>query len=269
VRRYTDRFPDRRRTTSGNPSLSDRPGLSIVIPAFNEERRLPHTLADLKRYQAQSTRDMEIIVVDDGSWDGTVALVEREAEAFPGLRVLPRPHRGKGAAIRAGMLEARHPYLILCDADLSMPVEELDRFVAVLDSGCQVAVGSREAPGSKRYHEPRLRHIMGRIFNLLVQILVIRGLSDTQCGFKGFQREVARDLFAHQRLDGFSFDAEILFLARKRRYRLQEVPVTWYFDADSRVRAGSDTLNMTKDLLRIRLFALRGDYRKAAHRVDR
>jgi dolichyl-phosphate beta-glucosyltransferase len=163
------------------------------------------------------------------------------------------------------MLAARLSYLILCDADLSMPVEQLERFRAVLDSGVDVAVGSRELPESRRYKEPMRRHIMGRVFNLLVRALVVGGMNDTQCGFKGFQRAAARELFSYQRLDGFSFDAEVLFLARKRGYSMQEVPIDWHFDADSRVQAGTDTVKMTLDLLRIRGNDLRGVYRDPAH----
>lgn len=246
-------------------SAPGRPGLSIVIPAYNEEHRLPRTLAELRRYRDGYGGPMEIVVVDDGSADGTAALVQREAETFPGLRVLARRHAGKGAAVRAGMLAARLPYCMLCDADLSMPVDQLDRFVAVLDEGYAIAVGSRELPDSRRYDEPARRHVMGRVFNRLVRLLAVRGLDDTQCGFKGFRRPVARDLFAHQRLDGFSFDAEVLFLARRRGYRFKEVPIDWYFDADSRVRAVSDTFGMTLDLLRIRYYQLRGGYRQPVH----
>jgi dolichyl-phosphate beta-glucosyltransferase len=242
-----------------------RTGLSLVIPAYNEERRLPRTLAEIRRYQARFAGQIEVVVVDDGSADGTVALVKREAARMPGLHLIERPHRGKGAAVRAGMLAARHPWIILCDADLSMPVDQLDRFIAVLDSGVDIAVGSREADGSRRYDEPARRHVMGRVFNLLVRMLVVRGLDDTQCGFKGFRRSVARDLFSHQRLDGFGFDAEVLFLAQKRGYSMQEVPIDWHFDADSRVRPGVDTVKMTLDLLRIRYYDLRGDYHRPLH----
>ncbi|HWE61547.1 MAG TPA: dolichyl-phosphate beta-glucosyltransferase [Chloroflexota bacterium] len=243
------------------------PGLSLVIPAYNEERRLPATLAKIRRYKEGYTGELEVIVVDDGSTDGTAALVSREAAAMPGLHVLKRPHGGKGAAVRAGMLVAHLPQVILCDADLSMPIEQLDRFRAVLESGIDIAIGSRELPDSRRYREPVRRHIMGRIFNLLVRALIIRGLDDTQCGFKGFRRAVARDLFSYQQLDGFSFDAEVLFLAHKRGYSMQEVPIDWHFDEDSRVRPGVDTVNMTLDLLRIRYNDLRGRYRHPAHAI--
>jgi glycosyltransferase involved in cell wall biosynthesis len=244
--------------------LAAASGLSIVIPAYNEERRLPRTLDEIARYRAHLARPLEILVCDDGSEDGTRALVEVRSREAPFLRLISRPHHGKGAAVRAGMLAASMPFVMLCDADLSMPIEDLDRFIAALEAGADLAVGSREGPGAKRYGEPARRHLMGRIFNLLVKLLVIRGLDDTQCGFKGFLRGAAHDLFTRQQMDGFSFDAEILFLARKRGYSMKVVGIDWYFNDDSRVSAVSDTLKMTVDLMRIRLNDLRGLYRKAS-----
>jgi dolichyl-phosphate beta-glucosyltransferase len=246
------------------PSDTD---ISLVIPAYNEARRLPRTLAALHRYGVHRQRMPEIIVVDDGSNDETAVIAEQAA--VPDLRVIRRPHCGKGAAVRAGIFAASHPYIILCDADLSMPPEQIDRLVRALEGGTHVAVGSREAPGARRFREPLLRHMMGRWFNLLVRLLVLNGLQDTQCGFKGFERTAARDLFARQQLHGFSFDVEVLFLARQLGYRMCEVPIDWYFDADSRVRAGTHTLEMARDVLRIRYYAQRGIYRRerrAAHR---
>jgi dolichyl-phosphate beta-glucosyltransferase len=145
-----------------------------------------------------------------------------------------------------------------------MPVEQFDRLLDVLDHGCEVAVGSRALPSSRIYHDPLRRRIMSRIFNLLVQALVVRGVHDTQCGFKAFWNEAAHDLFSRQRLDGFSFDAEILLLARQQGYRIQEVAIDWYFDADSRVHAATDSLQMVLDLLRIRFQTIIGAYRYAA-----
>lgn len=243
-------------------------GLSIVIPAYNEEGRLPRTLEEITRYSVHLALPLEILVCDDGSEDGTRALVEVRARAAPSLRLVPLPHRGKGAAVRAGMLAATMPYVMLCDADLSMPIEDLDRFISALDEGFDLAVGSREGPGAQRFGEPVRRHLMGRIFNLFVKLLVIGGLDDTQCGFKGFRRSAARDLFARQQMDGFSFDAEVLFLARKRGYSMKVVGIDWYFNDDSRVRAVADTLNMTLDLMRIRLNQARGLYRNASRGLD-
>ncbi|MGH2387357.1 MAG: dolichyl-phosphate beta-glucosyltransferase [Chloroflexota bacterium] len=236
--------------------LSASPGVSIIIPAYNEEQRLPRTLGELDRYRRQFDGDFEVIVADDGSSDGTAALVDRKALTAPWLHLLKRPHRGKGAAVRAGMMAAQQPRVILCDADLSMPLSQLDRFLEIMDRGCQVVIGSRVLPQSKRYQNPIHRRLMSWGFNLLVRIMLVPGVHDTQCGFKAFQRDVARDLFGRQYLNGFTFDVEILYLARRQGYRMLEVPIDWYFDADSRVRAGVDAVLMTLDLFRIRLRAL-------------
>jgi dolichyl-phosphate beta-glucosyltransferase len=249
--------------------LATSPGVSIIIPAYNEEQRLPRTLAELERYRGRFDGDFEVIVADDGSNDGTAALVNGKAQTMPWLRLLKRPHRGKGAAVRAGMLAAQQPRVILCDADLSMPLDQLDRFLDVLDRGCQVVIGSRMLPQSKRYHNPPLRRLMSWGFNLLVRIMLVPGVRDTQCGFKAFQRDVARDLFGRQYLNGFTFDVEILYLARRRGYRMLEVPIDWYFDADSRVRAGVDAVLMTLDLFRIRLRALLRRYGQPLSSAER
>jgi len=237
------------------------PGVSIIIPAYNEEQRLPRTLIELERYRARFDGDFEVIVADDGSSDGTAALVNRRAESAPWLRLLKRPHRGKGAAVRAGMLAAQQPRVILCDADLSMPLDQLDRFLDVMDRGCEVVIGSRVLPESTRHHSPIHRRVMSWGFNLLVRVMLVPGVRDTQCGFKAFQRDAARELFGRQHLNGFTFDVEILYLARRRGYRMLEVPIDWYFDADSRVRAGVDAIKMTLDLFRIRLRAMLRRYR--------
>ena len=241
-------------------STERRSGVSIIIPAYNEEQRLPHTLSELQRYGASFERDFEVLVVDDGSLDGTAALVRAISASRPWLTLLERPHRGKGAAVRAGMLAARFERVVLCDADLSMPAGQFDRLLDALERGCDVAVGSRALPDSHLYADPLKRRIMTRVFNFLVRTLVIGGMKDTQCGFKAFRRNVAQDLFARQTLDGFSFDVEILYLARKREYRVEEIAIDWYFDANSRVRPGLDPLHMVADLVRIRFKSAVGLY---------
>jgi dolichyl-phosphate beta-glucosyltransferase len=236
------------------------PLLSVVIPAFNEERRLPSTLEALQQHLSRQTFPFDIWVVDNGSTDRTAELVEEYARRFSSVHLVQIPIRGKGVAVRTGMLGSTGEYRFLCDADLSMPVEELNRFFPPVLQDADVAIGSREAKGARRIGEPVFRHITGRIFSLAVKMLVMRGFEDTQCGFKCFRAEVARDLFSHQRFDGWSFDAEVLFLARKRGYRIREVPISWYFHADSRIRLANDSLSMFVDLVRIRWNDLRGLY---------
>ena len=201
-------------------------------------------------------------MVSNGSTDNTEEVVSRAAEYIPGIRLMCLPEKGKGIACRAGALESRGEVVFLCDADLSMPPETLERFLEAAER-VDVVAGSREAPGARRYSEPRHRHLMGRVFNHLVQLLAVRGISDTQCGFKAVRRQAARHLFSQLTVGGFGFDVELLFLARKFGYAVEELPIEWYFDADSRVRPGTDTLNMVSEVCMIRLRNVLGRYRPA------
>jgi len=235
--------------------LSD-PFLSVVIPAFNEAERLPRTLGRLADYLRAFGRAHEILVVDDGSSDATA---ERARAA--GATVLRNDkNRGKGHAVRRGMLEARGQRRLMTDADLSTPIEELKRFLETMDRGFDVVIGSRALPGANiEVHQPWFRENMGRLYNLFVRALAVPGLRDTQCGFKLWTAAAARDAFAPARLDGFSFDVEALYLARKRGYRIAEVPVTWRNDAATRVGLGTGSAAFP-DLLRIRLYDWMGRY---------
>jgi dolichyl-phosphate beta-glucosyltransferase len=199
-------------------------------------------------------------VVDDGSTDGTCRLVEDFLASHPTVRLLRNPHRGKGHAVKTGMLAAAGEYRFQCDADLSMPIEELEKFLPPARNHFDIAIGSREVRGAHRYHEPAYRHLMGRAFNLLVRLLATRGLADTQCGFKCYRGEVAEDLFPLQTTQGFGFDVEILYLAQKRGLHIVEVPISWYHNADSKIRPLQDTTAMVRETLMIRWNDLRGLY---------
>ncbi len=237
------------------------PFLSIVVPAYNEERRLPHSLEQIHAFLQTQPYQAEVLIVENGSTDGTWQVIQTFVARYPGqMRGLRSPRKGKGLAVRLGMLAARGRYRFLADADLSMPITELPRFLPPRLPAFDIAIATREGPGAVRYGEPWHRHVMGRAFNLLVRALALPGLHDSQCGFKMFRGPVAEDVFRHARLEGMAFDVEVLFIARRRGYRIVEVPIPWYFDPDSRVHPIRDTLHMLRDLVRIRWNARQGVY---------
>ncbi len=238
----------------------DRPFMSLVIPAYNEQGRLPATLEKLRAFLKKAPFSLEVLVVDDGSLDGTAALVEEVAPSIPGLKLLREPHRGKGHAVRQGMLAAGGRYVMFCDADFSMPVEEVPLFPKAMEKGFQVAIGSREVRGARRIDEPWHRHLMGRVFNLMVRFLAVPGLQDTQCGFKAFTYEAVQQIFRRQVIDGFGFDVEVLYLARKLGLPVTEVPISWYYSPSSRVDPIRDTLRMINDVLTVRSNDRKGLY---------
>lgn len=230
------------------------PALSIVIPAYNEARRLPASLQAIRRFLARQGWEAttEVIVVDDGSADGTAAVAAQFIRQWPRLSVITLPHAGKGAAIRQGALAARGAQIFFCDADLSMPIDLLPRFLPPEGSAADIVIASREAPGARRFGEPALRHLMGRVFNRLVQALVLPGLDDTQCGFKRLTRAAAQEICGDLRLAGWGFDVELLALARVRGYTIAEVPIDWQYGAESRVRPLRDTLRMVREVWQVR-----------------
>jgi len=236
------------------------PFLSIVIPAHNEENRLPETLEQVFAFLKRQSFTSDVIVVENGSSDGTFEVARKFVEQHSNLHVIHNDWRGKGLAIQRGVNEARGEYVFLCDADLSMPVEEISKFLPPQLNNVDIAIGSREAPGAVRYNEPYYRHFTGRVFNTLIRLLVLPTLQDTQCGFKCIRADVARDIFRYQTLTGWAFDVELLYIARHHGYRVVEIPIDWYFNADSKISVARDSLRMFLDLLLIRRNARRGLY---------
>ena len=235
--------------------------LSVVIPAYNEEARIGAALEKVRTYLGHQRYTAEVIVVENASTDRTAAIVEAAASS-PGVpvRLLRLAKAGKGRAVRAGMLAAQGEFRFFADADLSMPIEQLDRFLPPVLEGVDVAIGSREAPGARRIGEPAYRHLMGRVYNAIIRVIAVDGFDDTQCGFKMFRGQAAEWLFRRQLIDGWAFDIEILLLAKRQGYRVVEVPIDWYHGDQSKVRPIRDTVTMLAETVRIRLNALRGRY---------
>lgn len=236
-----------------------RTHLSIIIPAHNEETRLPRSLAKVLAYLEGQSYPAEVLVVENGSLDRTFEVANGFAADHPMLRVLREELSGKGRAVRRGMLEARGDYRFAADADFSMPVEQVSRFLPpVCDS--DVAIASREVEGARRFDEPYLRHLTGRVFNLLIRLLVLPGLQDTQCGFKCFRARAAEAIFPIQTMTGWSFDVELLAIARRRGCTISEVGIPWYYNPDSKISVARDSWRMFLDLLTIRRNVRRGVY---------
>lgn len=228
------------------------PQLSVVIPAYNEAHRLGATLDRVTAYLDQRGLEHEVLVVDDGSTDGTPDLVR--SSSAPAVRLIEQgANRGKGAALRRGVADSRGRRVLLCDADLSTPIEELEALEARLDDGAAVAIGSRSVAGSDvRRRQPRYRELMGKTFNRLIRLLGVRGMADTQCGFKLLDGELARRLFPGILTDRFAFDVELLWLVHREGHRVDEVGVTWIDSPDSRVHPVVDAAAMLRDVLRMR-----------------
>jgi dolichyl-phosphate beta-glucosyltransferase len=236
------------------------PQLSIIIPAYNEEQRLPESLTAVMAFLQDQTYEAEVLVVDNGSQDRTSQIVSDFIQRYSNLTLLREECSGKGLAVRRGMLEAQGEFRFICDADLSMPIDEVNKFIPPSLTEFDIAIASREVAGAVRYNEPILRHWIGRIFNFMVRILAVPGFKDTQCGFKCFHASVAEDLFRVQKLDGWTFDVEVLNIALQRRYKIVEVPIHWYYHPASRINVIRDSINMFIDLFRIRQNWKRNDY---------
>jgi dolichyl-phosphate beta-glucosyltransferase len=238
--------------------------LSVVIPAYNEESRLPGTLESILGYLERQPYASEVILVDDGSTDGTVQFVEsvRSDTRVP-LRILKSVgNRGKGFSVRRGLLAAKGKVRLFTDADLSTPITEFEKMKDLIDGGADVVIGSRGMADSQvEVHQAWYRETMGKTFNLLVRLIAVGGIHDTQCGFKVFTARFVEHVCPHLQIDGWAFDVEMLYLARARGYKIEEVPVRWRNNDNTRVNALLDSSKMFIELLRIRWMALRGKYR--------
>lgn len=248
---------------------NEQPDLTIVIPAYNEESRLPATLAAIDSYLQAARTTARLIVADDGSSDRTAEVACAFQSAASTVTVLRLPHRGKAYAVRDGILHAETDYVLFTDADLSTPMEFAPLLLKELEQGAGIAIGSREGIGARRVGEPAYRHLMGRVFNAVVQLLAVPGIDDTQCGFKAFTRDAAQEIFALTRLHDpgeirgprvSGFDVEVLFIARRLGYRIATVPVHWEHVRGSKVRPVQDAALMFIDVVRVRINALRGLY---------
>lgn len=235
--------------------------LSIIVPAYNEEKRLPESLPQIIDFVLHQDYSTEVLVVDDGSADQTTEIVKEFQEQAEFITLLRVDHGGKGHAVKAGMMQARGEYLFLCDSDLSMPIGEVTKFLPPALDEYDVAIASREIEGAHRHNEPGYRHLMGRVFNLIVRLLAVHGIQDTQAGFKCFRHEAARHLFPLQTISGWGFDVEILFIAQRHNMRIVEVPINWYYADRSQVKPIQDTYNMLREVLRVRLNAWQGRYK--------
>ena len=238
------------------------PYLSIVIPAYNESARIEHTLERVMECVSKQAWDAEVLVVDDGSSDDTPEIVRRWMQVYSRLHLVRNPgNRGKGYSVRNGLLQAAGEVVMFTDADLSAPMEEAERLLAVIDAGADVAIGSRWIDRTRQtIHQPLYRRFFGRCFNRLTRTVMGLPFKDTQCGFKAFRRPAAQIIFRLQRIERWGFDPEILFIARKLRFKICEVPVTWGHDERSRISYLKDGIKMLEELAHIRYNSIFGRY---------
>jgi glycosyltransferase involved in cell wall biosynthesis len=241
------------------------PRLSIIIPAYNESARIEATLARVLDCVEARHWDAEILLIDDGSTDDTVAIVQRWMARYPRLHLIKNAgNRGKGYSVRNGLLQAAGEIVMFTDADLSAPMEEAEFLIDAIDEGADVAIGSRWLDKQKQtVHQPLYRRFFGRCFNWVTRRVIGLPFKDTQCGFKAFRRDAAQTIFRLQTIERWGFDPEILFIARKLKFRIVEVPVTWGHDERSRISYLKDGLKMLEEMAQIRANSLRGRYDEA------
>jgi glycosyltransferase involved in cell wall biosynthesis len=237
------------------------PFLSVVVPAYNEAARIGSTITSIRTALEARLFSWELLVVDDGSTDDTAAAASAAAADDERVMIVKAAHGGKGAAVRRGMRQASGGWRLLSDADLSTPIDEVDRLLHVAEtSGVDIVVASRQGTGANRIGEPGYRHFIGRVFNIVVKAAALSSIEDTQCGFKLFRGAVAEELFGTQRLDGFGFDVEVLYLATRSGFSIREVPVTWTYNGSSKVTFTSGISGFV-DILRVRWNDITGVYR--------
>ena len=251
--------------------MSDRPHLSVVIPAYNEEPNFKKGAIDeVPKYLEKQDYSYEILIVDDGSEDATGSLAKSFAKKYKNVKVIKNPHQGKAETVKSGVEKATGELILFTDFDQATPIDEVEKLLPFFPQ-YDIVIGSRQLPGAKREREPIYRHLMGLGFNLVVQLIAVRGIWDTQAGFKCFKAEVAKDVFGRLRVYGqgkkvqgalvTAFDVELLFLAKKRGYKIKEVPIVWHHVATSRVSPIKDSLRMFRDVLKVRLNDIRSVYK--------
>ncbi len=251
--------------------MSQKPHLSVVIPAYNEEANfIKGSIDDVPKYLSSQEYTSEIIIVDDGSDDKTAELAEKFAKKNDSVRVIKNPHQGKAETVKKGVEEANGEYILFTDFDQATPIHEVEKLMNYFPE-YDIVIGSRQLPGAKREKEPFHRHLMGLVFNIIVQIIAVRGIWDTQAGFKCFKADIAKDLFKMLKVYGkgkkvqgalvTAFDVELLFIAKKHNFKIKEVPIIWHHVATSRVNPIKDSIRMFKDVVRIRFNDFRGVYK--------
>lgn len=252
--------------------MSEKPYISVVIPAYNEEPNFQKgTIDEVPKYLAKQDYSYEILIVDDGSSDNTATLGEAFAKKHRYVRLIKNPHQGKAETVKTGVEEAIGEYILFTDFDQATPISEVEKLMTHFPE-YDIVIGSRQLPGAKREKEPIHRHIMGLVFNLVVQFIAVRGIWDTQAGFKAFKGDTAKELFSQLKVYGkgkqvtgalvTAFDVELLFIAKKRKYKIKEVPIEWHHVATSRVDPIKDSLRMLRDVIRIRMNDFKGVYSK-------
>lgn len=238
----------------------DKPHLAVIVPAYDEEDRIGPTLERLNEYFSTQTYTWKVVVVSDGSKDRTAAIVSEFAAAHPGFELIDsQPNHGKGFVVRKGMTEVEAEWLLFSDADLAAPIEEIEKLFPAVEKGAPIAIGSRPLKESNlEIRQPWYREMAGRAFNLMVQIMAVPGIKDTQCGFKLYRQDVSRDVFGRCKLDGFGFDFESLMIARDLGHEIAEVPIRWSHQEGSKVNMLRDGIRMLGELVMLRLAGKKG-----------